>query len=405
MALPSNNAPTTQGDSLPRLTHRQRSRLIKSTRKLAKVLGENPMSQVNPPFATSSFWKKSSESNRAGLHRPIFSKAKKLARAAVEPLHKVYRRDLDSDNEDVHSIKSGPGEINTQSRGNSWSSMLVLQAVSSLDSETDGHSYYVPSQVPSPAVSVFPKRPSSVISTSTSKSTLFSPAEWEKSKEEQEVSHRRRRLSKLARHLGERIPPDLILPKPRSAKPNRRPPPGKGFSPGITGTPPAVPVVSPLWTESPTSEQGTTPFFSLSSSLSDISRPAVEKTVEIFKSTGHTPDPVPSSQLSQKHRFPHSRLSVPLLRGRTTQAPTDGFFDVTDHADAISFEEGKGPEAGPLIDSTRRSESRLAFLRLRPASPPPAPKVVSHRRERRQGWSGEWNVGNMHDVISKLRDL
>ena len=407
MARPSDNVLTAQGNNLPRLTHTQRSRLIKSTRKLVKVLGENPMSQANPPSARRSLWKKYPESNIAGLHRPIFSKAKKLARAALEPLHNVYRRDSDSDNEDMHSIQSGPGEINTHPCGNDWSSMLVLQAVSSLDSETDGHSYYVPSQVPSPAASVFPKRPSSVISTSTSRSTLFPPAEWEKSKEEQEVSHRRRRLSKLARHLGERIPPDLILPKPRTAKPNRRSPPGKGFSPGITGTPAAVPVVSPLWTESPRSEQGTTtPFLSPPSSLSDISRPAVEKTVEIFKSTGYRPDPVPPPQLSQKHRFPHSRFSAPLLRGRTAQAPTDGFFEMIDHADTISFEEDKGPETRPLMmDSSRRPESRLAFLRLRPASPSPAPKVVSHRRERRQGWSGEWNVASMQDVISKLRDL
>lgn len=403
MPRPSDNALITQGGSLPRLTHTQRSRLIKSTRKLAKVLGENPMSQVNPSSAISSFWRKSPERNVAGPHRPIFSMAKKLARAAVEPLQIFYRRDPDSGNEDTHSIELGPGEMSTLSRGNNWSSTLVLQAVPSLDSETDHHGCYVSSQVPSPAASVFPKRPSSVISTCTSKSTLFSPAEWEKSAEEQETSHRRKRLSKLARHLGERIPPDLILPKPRSAKPNRRSPRGKGFS--SAPTPPAAPAVSPLRTESPTWEQGTTPSHSPSSSLSDAPRPAVEKTVEVFESAGYVPEAVSSPPLSQRHRFPHSRSSVPLLRERAMPSSTDGYFDGIDHTDAITFEEDKGAETGPLMVSPTRPESRLAFLRLRPASPPPAPKVVSRRREQRQGWSGEWNVASMQDVISKLREL
>ncbi|KAF8483623.1 hypothetical protein DFH94DRAFT_318432 [Russula ochroleuca] len=402
MAGPSDYTPTDQCDSLPQLTHTQRSRLVKSTRKLAKVLGENPMPQVNPSSAIS-FWKKSPERNMAVLRGPILSAAKKLARAALDPLQIVYRRDPGSDNEDMHSIQPGPGEVDTHSRGGNWSSMLALQAVSSCDSEIDDHSSYVSSQVPSPATSLFSKRPSSVISTCTSKSTLFPPAEWEKSKEEREISYRRKRLSKLARHLGERIPPDLILPKPRSAKPNRRSSRKKRFFPGLT--PPVPSVVPPLLAESPTSEKGTTPFLSPPSPLSDAPRPAVEKTVEVFESTGYTPDAVSSPLFSQKHRYPHNKFSTSSLRERTALSPTNGYFEVIDHADAISFEEGKMPETGPLMVFQRRPESRLAFLRPRPASPSPVPNVVSHRSERRQGWSGEWNVASMQDVISKLRDL
>ena len=404
MAGPSDYTPTTQCDYLPRLTHTQRSRLVKSTRKLTKVLGENPMPQVNPSSAIS-FWKKSPERNMAVLHGPILSTAKKLARVALEPLQMIYRRDSDRDSEDMQSIQSGPGEVNTLSRGGNWSSMLVLQAAPSFDSEMDDHSSYVSSQVPSPATSLFSKRPSSAISASasTSKSTLFSPSEWEKSKEEREISSRRKRLSKLARHLGERIPPDLILPKPRSAKPNRRSPRKRHFSPGLT--PPVPPVVPPLLAESPTYEQRTMPSISPPSSLLDVPRPAVEKTVEIFESTGYTPNGLPSPLFSQRHRYPHSRFSSHSLRDRTTQSPNDGYFEVIDHADAISFEEDKMPETGPLMVFPSRPESRLAFLRHRPASPFPVPNVVSHRSERRQGWSGEWNVASMQDVISKLRDL
>lgn len=400
MAGPADYIPTTQCDNLPRLTHTQRSRLVKSTRKLAKVLGENPMPQVNPSSAIS-FWKKSPERNMAVLHGPILSTAKKLARAALEPLQTVCRRNPGSNNEDMHSIQSGPREANTLSHGGNWPSML---AVSSYDLEMDDHSSYVSSQVPSPATSLFSKQSSSIISASasTSKSTLFSPAEWEKSKDEREISRRRKRLSKLARHLGERIPPDLILPKPKSAKPNRRSLRKRQVFPGLA--PPVPPVVPPLLAGSPTSEQGATPFPSPPSSLSDVPRPAVEKTVEVFESTGCTPNALPSPLFSQRHRYPHSRFSSP-LRDCTGQSPTDGYFEVIDHADAISFEEDRILEAGPLMVFPRRPESRLAFLRHRPASPFPVPNVVSHRSERRQGWSGEWNVASMQDVISKLRDL
>jgi hypothetical protein len=89
------------------------------------------------------------------------------------------------------------------------------------------------------------------------------------------------------------------------------------------------------------------------------------------------------------------------------QPRPDPYFEVDDHVDtvSVSLEDGKEPEDSPLMVSPPRSESRLAFLRLRSATPSPEPRVYSHRSERRQGWSGEWNVASMQDVISKLRDL
>jgi hypothetical protein len=369
-AHPFEDTLTTRVDS-PRLSHTQRSRLVKSTRKLANILGENPIPQVNRP---SSPWKKSWESNKPVLGSPIFSIAKKLARAALDPLQTVYRRDPDTNNEDIYVIKPDSGEMNTLSRGRNWSSTLVLQAVTSRDSEFDGHGSDDSSQFPSPAESSFSKPPSSVISTSASTSTLFLPAEWEKSKEEREISHRRKRLSKLARHLGERIPPDLVLSNPGSVNPNSRSQRKRRFS--LARTPPDLPIVPPLPVESPTSEQEMTPSLSSPSSVLDVSRPAVEKTVEVFESAGRT------------------------------QPPANGYSGGIDHSDAILFE-GKEPEIGSPMVSPGRPESCLAFLRFRPASPPPAPApdVVLHRSERRQGWSGEWNVSSMQDVISGLRDL
>jgi hypothetical protein len=402
---PFEDALTPQIDNLPQLSHTQRSRLIRSTRKLSKILGENPMPQVNRSSMISPPWKKSRESNIVDSGSSILSMAKKLARAALDPLQIVYRRDPDTNSEDIYGIKSSPEEMDAPSRGNNWPSMLVLQAVTSRDSEIDGDSDdgpYVSSQVSSPAISSFSKRPPSVISASASKSTLFLPAEWEKSKEEREISHRRKRVSKLARHLGERIPPDLMLPKPMSVKPNRRSQRKRRFLPARTPTVPST--VPPLPAESPTWEQEKTSSPSSPSSMFDVLRPAVEETVEVFESAGYAPDAVPPPQFSQKHHRLHGTFSAPLLRERPTRPPINVYSEGIDHSDAI-FSEDKELEGGSSVISPRRPESRLAFLHRRSASHPQAAKVVLHRSERRQGWSGEWNVASMEDVISKLRDL
>ena len=275
--------------------------LVRSTRKLSKILGENPMPHVNRSSVISPAWKKSRESNIVDSGSSILSMAKKLARAALDPLQIVHRRDPDTNNEDIYGIKSSPEEMDALSRGDNWPSMLVLQAATTRDSEIDGDDGpYVSSQVPSPAMSSFSKRPPSVISASASKSTLFLPAEWDKSKEEREISHRRKRVSKLARHLGERIPPDLMLPKPMTVKLSRRSQRKRRFLPART--PPVPSTVPPLPAESPTWEQETTPSPSSPSSMFDVLRPAVEETVEVFEVSWIRAGRCSTPQFSQKYQ-------------------------------------------------------------------------------------------------------
>ncbi|ETW75059.1 hypothetical protein HETIRDRAFT_412846 [Heterobasidion irregulare TC 32-1] len=53
-----------------------------------------------------------------------------------------------------------------------------------------------------------------------------------------------------------------------------------------------------------------------------------------------------------------------------------------------------------------RSESRLANLLGRAGERERwEPPELAHRREQRQGWSGEWNAPSVQDVIVKLRGL
>jgi hypothetical protein len=365
------------------------------------------MPPVNIPSPIPSPQKKSRKGSAAALCSPIFSVTKKLMRVALEPLQIVYRRDSDTEWQDTVSSQSGPTE---HSHGFGWSPVLLLPTEPRPESEIHGYTPYIPSQIPSPSVSSFMKRPSSLFSISTSRSFLPSPIEWEKWKDERESRQRRRRLSKLARFLGERIPPDLILPKPESAKSDsgslrRR------FLPPLT--PPVTSVVPPIQSESPTSLptslQGTPLSLSPPSSLAEGPRPAVEKTIEFFETTEtrpSSPDAASTRPFSPEDRHAHRESSSSLPHESTMQPRADGYFEVDDHTDAISMsvEDGKEPEKSSLMVSPPRSESRLAFLRLRSATSSPEPRV-SHRSERRQGWSGEWNVADMQDVISKLRDL
>ncbi len=396
-ARPSNDASTTKCDDHPRLTRSQHSRLVKSTRKLTKILGDNPMSQINLPSSISSPRRKYQEVIGAALYSPILSVTKKLARLTPNPLQIACRRDSDIDWDDMGSGRTRPPSLSR------WSPILFSR--SSFESDLEDHTSYASSQVstPSPSASSFRKRTSSLFSISSSKSFPLSPPEWERWNEEREARHRRRRVSKLARFLGERIPPDLILPKPGSAKSYRGSPRMRRFLP--PPTPPVPPIIPPVRAESLTSQQGSPRSFSPSSSSADGPQPAVETTVEVFETTEPPSSSSDASQFAQGHRRSHSESSISSSHERSMQPGTDEYSETDDHIDAISSEGTKESESGPLLSPPPRSESRLAFLRLRSASPSPEPSAVSHRSERRQGWSGEWNAASMQDVISKLRDL
>jgi hypothetical protein len=141
----------------------------------------------------------------------------------------------------------------------------------------------------------------------------------------------------------------------------------------------------------------------------------MEKTVdvEVFESTTTGPTPPycanpssPRSLCARKPRRSHSEFSISLPREHSAPFSAEGYFEADDPEDVVSVEGSREQaETRPLMVPPPRSESRLAFLRLRPGASSPEPFVMSHRRERRQGWSGEWNAATMQDVISKLRDL
>lgn len=384
----------------PRLTSSQRSRLVKSTHKLAKILGETPILLVTPSPKLLA----PQESKDNSTASQVVSVTKRLARAVLYPLQIPHCQDVDNDSSRMRSSRSGLVTEGTPSwRG--WSPVPFFEAKASPKAEADDYNTYASGHVSNPN-SPFRKRPSSLISVATSKSLILSPTEEEKWREESEARTRRRRLSKLARYLGESIPPDLVLPNRGSSLHSKEISRCGPFPPDYT--PPVPPVVPALLAEPPMSEQETHLSPPPPSLTPDVPQPAMEEAIEVFESIRRTPSQRSTSDTETLHPFaqkdhwsPRSEFTIGLPNQGFMQPRTDGYFDVSDHADASSLKDYEEQEVGV----SSRPTSPLDLLRLRRTASSPGPKAVSHRSERRQGWSGEWNTASMQEVISKLRDL
>jgi hypothetical protein len=101
-----------------------------------------------------------------------------------------------------------------------------------------------------------------------------------------------------------------------------------------------------------------------------------------------------------KPQMPRSRSAEAIGR----QAPTPS--DLNDDSDLGEMDEGE--RARLQADLPSRSGSRIAHIfQRRLVSHETRERAIAHthRSERRQGWSGEWNAANVQDVIAKLREL
>jgi hypothetical protein len=372
------------------LTTLQRSRLVKSTRKLTKILGETPILQVkissNQPCSPKEYL-----DNRVAAQ--IVYATKKIAHTILQIAH---RQEVNNDNDSMRSSPSGliaPDiPLNVFESERSWSPSLLYEEARwspyeethSLEADAGHGDTNASSRVSNANLSS--KQQSSLISTPSK--SLHSPTEWENWREEFEARSRRKRLSKLSRHLGETIPPDLILATPASLH--------DYVPPGVLASN----------AEPSTSSQETQLPVPLPPPISDISQPVVTNTTEIFESTRQIPSPrsvasidtEPDHPFAQGHRRPSSEYRSDM------QTRSDESFEVgRDEASFLdSLEDYK--EQSVNVFSRPTSPLILPSLRRRNTSPSKRDAVL-RRRERRQGWSGEWNAASMQDVISKLRDL
>ncbi|KAH9072842.1 hypothetical protein EDB83DRAFT_2516605 [Lactarius deliciosus] len=327
------DVPTMSFDSPPHLTGWQRSRLVRSTRKLAKLLGETPVSvpqiTLPPPGPLSP------RTNSRGIiqecpRSPIAS-LKKFARTAFEPIQVALRRDPDSDGEGARSTNSELACVGTSSlRGHDQSPVLFFEApnLAPVDSRAR-HIPQVPSNNPSPFGPSFRRRRSSLASIASSE-LILSATEWEECEVGREARRRRKRLSKLTRHLGESIPPYLI-------------------SPNMTHSEPKSNVNAPIFTTNvhtaPPFEQGTSFSTTLPSPIPKSPKPAVARTVDSFvgsigRSLSHrsNTDATSPRLLAWRHQRSRSDSTPSLSHEHLTLPPPDTYLAPDDHPDTPVLE-------------------------------------------------------------------
>ncbi|KAH9177544.1 hypothetical protein EDB89DRAFT_2064520 [Lactarius sanguifluus] len=321
-------------DSPPRLTGWQRSQLVKSTRKLAKLLGETPVSvpqiTLPPPGPLSP------RTNSRGIiqecPRSPIATLKKLARTAFEPIQVALRRDPDSDGEGARSTNSERACVGTSSlRGHDQSPVLFVGApnLAPVDSRAR-HIPQVPPNSPSPFGPSSRRRRSSLTSVASSE-LILSATEWEECEAGREARRRRKRLSKLTRHLGESIPSYLISPNMTYSKPKSN----------IN-----TPILTTNMHSAPPLEQGT-PFSSttLPSPISKSPKPAVARTVDsvvgsIGRSQSHrcNADATSPRLLAWGLRRSRSASTPSLSHKHLTLPPPDTYFAPDDHPDTPVLE-------------------------------------------------------------------
>lgn len=167
---------------------------------------------------------------------------------------------------------------------------------------------------------------------------------------------RRKKMAKLARTLGESVPPELVFGYPRSSSPSPMPSPTKHKYSKSQATPTMKPTsVAP--TGSPTISLRRGRSMSVSTSHETLP-PSIDVTLPPFSNT-------------------HPRAVV------AVQVTTNS--DSNASAEKPSGSQGRAP---PSSGAHRRGL-----------------EVPEWGRRKEREWSGEWNVRDMDAVVSRLRDL
>ncbi|KAI0056710.1 hypothetical protein BV25DRAFT_1545999 [Artomyces pyxidatus] len=419
------------------LTTTQRKRLVKSTRKLAKILGTTPLLQVTPPspgYASTTFRKAQAaktESVRSGSRAAETPSAvAALAKiSSLEPALAPRRRKGDASDSDASSIRSAssaPAMRGSALWPDSASRVRLMQppilrfkakrpdqetsrfSISSRTSTIGGRSRSgSTASVFSTLITPITSRFSTVSNVSTA-----SGVESEKRIKEREIKTRRKRISKLKRFLGEAVPPTLVTP---TLDPARKQQLRRSRSLSISDLPlQEPPLPEEDYTRSERPSFSSSRFAPLETSSGVVVAEGDESQSYVCPSPTPTL-PRPSSSSTEDiiakpaadiGAFPSRRSH---LRARS-EAPPPRFasmFDATGEGATAYFDDAEPLDdtepRSSSMDLPPRSESRLQ--NLLDWTPEQRAAASAHRSERRQGWSGEWNAASVQDVIVKLRDL
>ncbi|THU87335.1 hypothetical protein K435DRAFT_346894 [Dendrothele bispora CBS 962.96] len=303
---------------------------------------------------------------------------------------------------------------------------------------------------PPPPLPLRPSIPSFHHQNDTPTSTSFQPPTATEIKQHQ--------LDKVSRTLGEKIPPSLIfghpIPGSRRSLANDSPS-SSDFAngsnldsipptplPSVSTHPPSaqdVPKASPTdprFRRPRTAPSPTTPTFPDSTAESAVP-PHVTLSPSISKPLRMTPSPAPSTNSSNGPLEDRINVSVPtrrsteplqplsktqpsgapsLKRARTVKplgAATMSSDSPHKHSHSDEIHLPRHQDTSSLDDTLKSQRPQTPFA----DSYIPAQEFLStnwtskdsdkptERRDRKQGWSGEWNCEDMQDVIQKLRNL
>ena len=451
------------------LTPAQRLRLIKSTRKLGKILGTTPLLHLTPPARPPLRQRKYQNEGVIEEYENVTMPAS-TTRADASLLDDPSTRDEMRSDQATMSIpdarQQGISRSSTESHAIEHPhspTMLALRKSSCRGTTTDGslRSTHDGSELTrsNPRSPTTPGRRSrrtsslSFISTSTLTSPLglrlpsmyqmFSGVSEraaeraEQKKRAKEAKTRRQKMEKLTRHLGENVPPELVFhadthhmrPDKRIMRRSRSLSSMQTSRSGHEAVRPQNPRERPLPPiPRPSADMARAylppqhvilPPKSRSSDGLQLPTPHSLETPSMYIPVHVTDVPIaniPASTtalgagIASRPTHLRPRRAAPLPRFTSlfySQARLETEYDAWAAEEARFRRQGS---ANANIESDMeiapRSESRLANLLGRAGERERwEPPELAHRRERRQGWSGEWNAPSVQDVIVKLRGL
>ena len=185
-----------------RLGSNQRHRLMKSTDKLARVLGTTPylleVSELPITLLPVGNSKKATKASRR--ERSIISHSASSSSSSLTMNGSVTS--LPSSNSSTDSLPTVPRPAFSDAKSKATPPALYIRLNTVPVSPSDNR-----------FMSSFPPTPSTATPLGTSSSYTFPPSPPTPNFDQSEI--RRKRMAKLARHLGETIPPQLVFPTPR----------------------------------------------------------------------------------------------------------------------------------------------------------------------------------------------
>ncbi|THH14998.1 hypothetical protein EW146_g5410 [Bondarzewia mesenterica] len=397
-------ASSNTSDSSSLLTPSQRLRLIKSTRKLGKILGTTPLLQLTPLLPSPPM---QGRDKSRGISENVALRNTPAA-TTNHALPSLSHRCMTNPGE-MPAMYRTASESDAGRRQPSWMPESPLSPTHKSE-RNSALSIMSTSTLTSPLSTRFPTVCQSLSQASTKS------AEREEKRKTKEAKTKRWKMEKLTRYLGENVPPELVFQKETQQIRLDKRLLHRSRSLGSAQRPldahEELTREEEQWLERPLPPERP------SADMAHAYLPPkhvilpTQRPEESNEALIHAPDfPPPSPSLSDtppstRHSTP-SAVRITLYSRARLDADYKAWMAEEDEVWTLMRQEtNSNDKNGGKDPMPPRSESRSANLlgRGEERERLDVPELA-HRREKRQGWSGEWNAASVQDVIVKLREL